>query len=888
MRTNLVLFLLTADCLLDRITTNVITNGCKTNMRLFGPNDEYECNCKELAFCSFKQNGKCKTDECRFPYGGPYCQTILYDQRLIDEIPKDKNIFRNRSKTVQNNFQLFFNSTYRINTLGMTCETSANKFSIFIGDSKFCDFTCSNNVLCTGDMTGEYLLIQTHNDIQISSMKITGCSTGWFGEKCDKQCHCADGKECHKITGHCPEGCEIGRRGPDCQALKYENVALHKRSEQSSTKSKDVILVNGTCKEAYFKFSSDLAVDGNTDQRHERLSCMHTGTERYPIWTVHLGKTYTISQIRIYNRDFENSDRLGEYTVFVGKEECKELSKDIVKLSKIIDVTCDKKLRGDSVTIKHNVYNVYERELHICEVEVLQCLPGFYGKRCNNACRECKNSSCDQVTGECLLGCAPNFQKQPTGNKCIADFAKKGDAIWDKSYERPNKTTEGCGIDMRYFGPDNRYYCNCKKISSCDFGKNGQCQQKGCGFGYRGEYCQMISYHSYLKNMSHPENVFTENSTEIEDALNITFRFQYRINTIQLMCRNQPETNISLYIGSRKFCEQKCQTQKFKCYGDVTGHNLFINATSNVALSNMRIYGCSPGWFGKKCNKQCHCADDSECHKITGKCPNRCESGRHGIDCQALNYENIALNKTATQSSTYGFSTLLTNTSCKDTAFQFSASLAVDGNTDQQHERKACSHTKSERNSKWTVDLGKKYNISQIRIYNRNLNMYRLQGTSIYVDGILCKRIDTKEKIIDIECNGIRNGQEILFQKYTSYNKVLQLCEIEVLQCLPGFHGYRCNTTCPECNESMCDQWSGECLAGCALGYFDTPCKVCHFGRFGKGCSETCQCKNNNNCNKENGTCGEEGCAAGYHGYNCQEREYLIIVLACSPLRIAL
>lgn len=74
---------------------------------------------------------------------------------------------------------------------------------------------------------------------------------------------------------------------------------------------------------------------------------------------------------------------------------------------------------------------------------------------------------------------------------------------------------------------------------------------------------------------------------------------------------------------------------------------------------------------------------------------------------------NVALKKMASQSSTH-FPIIPINSTCK---FNFSASLAVDGNNNQ-HERILCAQTQIENNPKWKVDLGKKYNISQMRIYN--------------------------------------------------------------------------------------------------------------------------------------------------------------------------
>ena len=39
------------------------------------------------------------------------------------------------------------------------------------------------------------------------------CSAGWWGENCEKTCHCA--RKCHRNTGYCDEaGCAQGYAGP--------------------------------------------------------------------------------------------------------------------------------------------------------------------------------------------------------------------------------------------------------------------------------------------------------------------------------------------------------------------------------------------------------------------------------------------------------------------------------------------------------------------------------------------------------------------------------------------------------------------------------------------------------------------------------------------------
>jgi len=71
---------------------------------------------------------------------------------------------------------------------------------------------------------------------------------------------------------------------------------------------------------------------------------------------------------------------------------------------------------------------------------------------------------------------------------------------------------------------------------------------------------------------------------------------------------------------------------------------------------------------------------------------------------KTIYFNNVALGKAATQSSTYNGST---------------ASRAVDGNTDGTLSRGSVSHTSSEANAWWEVDLGAGHQILALRLWNR-------------------------------------------------------------------------------------------------------------------------------------------------------------------------
>ncbi|XP_067685394.1 uncharacterized protein [Haliotis asinina] len=75
------------------------------------------------------------------------------------------------------------------------------------------------DVTCRQPLSGNSVTIRTPQEfLTLCEVQIFACSDGWFGDDCDKQCHCLDSKEvCDKITGHCSGGCTSGFTGANCQ-----------------------------------------------------------------------------------------------------------------------------------------------------------------------------------------------------------------------------------------------------------------------------------------------------------------------------------------------------------------------------------------------------------------------------------------------------------------------------------------------------------------------------------------------------------------------------------------------------------------------------------------------------------------------------------------------
>ncbi|XP_064625960.1 plasminogen-like [Lineus longissimus] len=108
----------------------------------------------------------------------------------------------------------------------------------------------------------------------------TSCSTKYFGDNCEYQCHCNGDEDCSQ-DGSCPNGCASGWDGEYCQR---GNVAAGKSSDASQ----------GTTNGTHY---ASLALDGYTNQAFSR--CSHTN-QREHWWQVDLGRNYVLFTVTIW------------------------------------------------------------------------------------------------------------------------------------------------------------------------------------------------------------------------------------------------------------------------------------------------------------------------------------------------------------------------------------------------------------------------------------------------------------------------------------------------------------------------------------------------------------------------------------------------------------
>eukprot|EP00105_Crassostrea_gigas_P026837 XP_011447923.1 PREDICTED: fucolectin [Crassostrea gigas] len=145
---------------------------------------------------------------------------------------------------------------------------------------------------------------------------------------------------------------------------------------------------------------------------------------------------------------------------------------------------------------------------------------------------------------------------------------------------------------------------------------------------------------------------------------------------------------------------------------------------------------------------------------------------------------NLALNKPATQSSTY---------TRPEAGLNYSANFAVDGNNGTDFVADKCSHTAGgDTNPWWLVDLQAIYTIKSVRIFNRGMDKWgvdvsdRLRNVTVIV-GLTESDVNTPcgffagpgtlSQLVVIDCPTLPQGR---FVKISMITEALTLCEVEV------------------------------------------------------------------------------------------------------------
>ncbi|XP_067678684.1 uncharacterized protein [Haliotis asinina] len=277
----------------------------------------------------------------------------------------------------------------------------------------------------------------------------------------------------------------------------------------------------------------------------------------------------------------------------------------------------------------------------------------------------------------------------------------------------------------------------------------------------------------------------------------------------------------------------------------MTGFGIFGVAIL-TGLIQLSSGSCTEGMFGDSCRYFCHCR--TSCNVTTGACSGPCNSGwiKGGSMCQK---QNIALNKSASITS--------------GSATTWSPQKAVDGNSDIDGENTTC-FVAGGSPSDWTVDLGRDFQLYDIRIYSRRNYYWRNANSTIYLNndnGTICYTFPSKPATAnktDVTCNGTSRYVTIRNPGIESgFNDSLNICEVEIYVCSQNLYGENCDMFC-HCLNSTCDRWTGVCPGDCRPGWQGTRCDTeCDSNHYGSNCRGVCSsrhCVGNSSCDSK-GTC---------------------------------
>ncbi|XP_043972205.1 uncharacterized protein LOC122830697 [Gambusia affinis] len=157
--------------------------------------------------------------------------------------------------------------------------------------------------------------------------------------------------------------------------------------------------------------------------------------------------------------------------------------------------------------------------------------------------------------------------------------------------------------------------------------------------------------------------------------------------------------------------------------------------------------------------------------------------------CSAYTYQNVALRGKATQSSQFKGEPW--------NAF-VGASNAIDGNLNSDLKKGSCTHTETENNPWWRVDLLDSYVVTQVVITNRgDCCGERLNGAAVHIGNSLQKDGTANPLVATISTAAAGSSHSIKLSKRVEgryvtiiapgVNRVLHICEVEV-------YGYRAPT----------------------------------------------------------------------------------------------
>ncbi|OWF42106.1 Receptor-type tyrosine-protein phosphatase mu [Mizuhopecten yessoensis] len=606
-------------------------------------------------------------------------------------------------------------------------------------------------------------------------------------------------------------------------------------------------------------------VDGNTDPFLDGNSCLLTDritTSLAWLW-IDLGNTSVVQRIELTNRKGGNEENNTPKKDVDHKEHLKGFAMAVSNTTQIPPVNSDvcyshpgnglpAVFQNRTCKTGHQIgryviiYNTRQpskdARLEICEVKVIGCFAGYYGKNCSSPCGHCIDGQCMPNNGSCMLGCTEGYRWDRCTEECFAGYYGKncsspcGHCIDGQCL--PNNGSCMLGCTEGYRGDrcteecdKGSYGMHCDRICGiCDQNETcnhitGSCTN-GCASGHSGQKCTRVNLAfgrptAVSGNSTNLHSDVTVDGNKTDGQCITTSRGAkyawWRVDlgrlaiishvTIDITTSNKSKSLLGKRLHGFEITvsEEELSTESDVCYTDRDPRlpNLIQNRTCEMVGRYVEISIDRRNGTTRNPNKTYKYSINAVLElcevQVTG-----CVPGSYGenceLSCPAQCTDNMCFsNATCVFGCDAGYQETFCNETCENGYFGINCQLT-------------CGHC----------------------LNSRNCNP---------VNGVCPLGCET--------------------------GWISEKCKTP---CTSGYYGANCTEECGSCvNYTACNHTNGVCHDGCASGFKTTPScqEKCENHTFGLNCSQSCgTCRNESACEQTTGIC-TEGCDPGWQEPYC-------------------
>ncbi|KAK3801327.1 hypothetical protein RRG08_049093, partial [Elysia crispata] len=434
----------------------------------------------------------------------------------------------------------------------------------------------SLNALESVFLLASAFLILTVESSSLSSAR-TPCEDGWFGSKCQYQCHCAGSAPCDKQDGSCSSGCQRGWFGPACQYASMPFMAYYNQgSEVRWLTDKN----DATC---------------NKWRRYNLKVTLMTPT--------------VISWVRIVAKDTAKDNRIYLYNKERGVE------------GKIL---CDSK--DSAAMVDKRTYDI------VCNSHDPVKEFSLFGTGVRSLCSLYisggRNVALKQKTTQSSTYNSWNSSNAVDGKLDIPDNETSQAATCthtEMDYHASWRLTFSQSVDIFMFHIYNRR----------DPSRKDCCEQRLKGFHLTARRTQRVLY-EHIDGETEPADMYdVRPPSRIKDVLAVKIKKGYMRSHLTL-CEVKVFGELSCGAGRYGLgCERQCNcVNQTSCFV----HSGGCPSGCAAGYIGEDCSECSPGRYGRGCGRSCSetCGGNNNlCEQSGGACKQGCDPGYAGTHCRS-------------------------------------------------------------------------------------------------------------------------------------------------------------------------------------------------------------------------------------------------------------